>query len=196
MEYPLQLHFKILAVAPQISVQDAQGTPICYVKQKLLKLKENIQIFTDKTKTTQIASIQANKIIDWSARYYFTDQAGKEVGSVGRRGMRSLWKARYDVFNPGDSQSDFKIEEENGWIKLIDGFVGEIPVLGMFTGYILNPAYLATRSDGTPVMRLVKRPAFFEGKFHIEKLGELTPLEELNLIYSFLMLVLLERNRG
>ena len=37
---------------------------------------------------------------------------------------------------------------------------------------------------------------FFEGKFTIEKLADLTPQEELNLVYSFLMLLLLERDRG
>lgn len=45
-------------------------------------------------------------------------------------------------------------------------------------------------------MRLTKQPAFFEGRFQIDRLGELSPREELNLILGFLMLVLLERSRG
>ena len=45
-------------------------------------------------------------------------------------------------------------------------------------------------------MRLSKQAAFFEGRFQIDKVGELTPREELNLILSFMMLVLLERKRG
>ena len=45
-------------------------------------------------------------------------------------------------------------------------------------------------------MRITKQPAFFEGKFLIEKVGTLTPREELNLFLSFLMLLLLERRRG
>ena len=53
-----------------------------------------------------------------------------------------------------------------------------------------------TRPDGTPVMRVQKQPAFFEGKFTIEKIADLSPQEEINLIYSFLMLLLLERARG
>ena len=42
----------------------------------------------------------------------------------------------------------------------------------------------------------VKKPALFEGRFEIEKLGDLSPREEMNLILSFLMLVLRERRRG
>lgn len=196
MNYPLQLRFKIVALAPQIFVEDAQGNTICYVKQKLFKFKENIQVFSDASKSRQIATIAANKVIDWSARYFFTDAEGNEIGSVGRQGMKSIWRARYDVFNPGDDTSDFKIQEENPWSKVMDGLVGGIPVVGMLTGYMFHPTYAASRPDGTVVMRVRKQPAFFEGKFTIEKTADLSLQEEINLIYSFLMLLLLERARG
>jgi hypothetical protein len=196
MNYPLNLSFKVVAIAPQIFVTDAQGGSICYVKQKLFKFKEDIQVFSDESKSRQIASIKANKVLDWSARYFFTDNEGNDVGSVGRQGMRSIWRARYDVFNPGDEAADFKVQEENPWTKVMDGVLGGIPVLGMFSGYFFHPSYVATRADGTPVMRVKKQAAFFEGKFTIEKLADLSPQEEVNLIYSFLMLLLLERSRG
>lgn len=196
MNYPLNLSFKIVALAPQVFVNDAQGAPVCYVKQKMFKLKEDIQVFTDSSKSRQIASIRANKVIDWSARYYFTDGEGTEIGSVGRQGMRSIWRARYDVFKPGDDTADFKIQEENPWSKVMDSVIGGIPLLGMFSGYFFHPTYLASRADGTPIMRVRKQPAFFEGKFTIEKLADLSPQEEISLIYSFLMLLLLERSRG
>ncbi|MBT8036422.1 MAG: hypothetical protein KJO21_02650 [Verrucomicrobiae bacterium] len=196
MNYPLNLSFKVIAIAPQIFVNDSQGSPICFVKQKLFKLREDIQVFSDPQKSRQIASIKANKVIDWSARYFFTDDDGHDIGSVGRQGMRSIWRARYDVFNPGDEIADFNIQEENPWTKVLDGFLGSIPLVGFLTGYFCHPAYIATRPDGTPVMRVQKQAAFFEGKFTIEKLAELAPQEEINLIYSFLMLLLLERARG
>ena len=196
MNYPLNLSFKIVAIAPQIFVNDAQGSPICYIKQKLFKFKEDIRVFSDSSKSRQIASIKANKIIDWSARYFFTDPQGNDIGSVGRQGMKSIWRARYDVFNPGDEVADFKVQEENPWTKVFDALIGGIPIIGAFSGYFFHPSYMATRADGTPVMRVQKQPAFFEGKFTIEKLADLSPQEEVNLIYSFLMLLLLERERG
>lgn len=196
MNYPLTLRFKVLAFAPQIFIEDSQGGPVCYVRQKLFKFREQVEVFTDKSKTTQRATIQADRIIDWSARYNFAMPDGTPIGSVGRKGMRSLWKAHYEVFNPGDQTHDFTISEENPGAKFFDSFLGEIPILGFFTGYLFHPRYLATRADGTPAMRLTKQPAFWEGKFTIEKLTDLTPQEEYNLILSFMMLVLLERRRG
>jgi hypothetical protein len=45
-------------------------------------------------------------------------------------------------------------------------------------------------------MSLVKEPAFFEGKFKVEKLGPLNEQEEMLALLSLLMIVLLERARG
>ena len=197
LQYPLTLSFKILALASQATVTDATGRTVLYTKQKLLKFREHVEIWTDKSQGTRLAEIKANKVIDWSARYFFTDAQGSPIGSVGRRGWRSLWKAHYEAFNPGDERPDFSIQEGNAWVKVMDSFLGEIPILGMFTGYFFHPSYMATRNDGgAPAMRLTKQPAFWEGRFQIEKLTDLTPREELNLFLSFLMLILLERQRG
>ena len=196
LQYPLTLSFKILALASQATVTDASGRTVLYTRQKLLKFKEHVEIWTDASQGTRLADIKANKVIDWSARYFFTDAQGAPIGSVGRRGWRSLWKAHYEVFNPGDNSTDFSIQEENGWTKVLDSLLGEIPILGIFSGYFLHPSYLASRADGSPAMRLTKEPAFWEGKFRIEKLSDLTPREELNLLLSFLMMILLERSRG
>lgn len=196
LRYPLTLSFKILALASQATVTDADGRTVLYTKQKLLKFREHVEIWTDASRGTRLAEIKANKVIDWSARYVATDASGRQIGSVGRRGWRSLWKAHYEVFNPGDDAPDFSIHEQNPWSKVADSFLSDIPLLGMFSGYFFHPSYLASRSDGRPAMSLTKQSAFWEGRFRIEKLGEMTPREELNLILSFLMLVLLERQRG
>jgi len=46
-------------------------------------------------------------------------------------------------------------------------------------------------------MRLTKQPAMWEGRFIMEKLDDsLTSEEELSLMLSYLMLVMLERSRG
>lgn len=196
VQYPLSLSFKILALASQATVIDASGKTVLYTKQKMFKFREHVEIFTDKTRATRLADIKADKVIDWSARYSSTDASGQPIGAVGRKGWRSIWKAHYEAFNPGDNVPDFSIREENPGAKFMDGLIGGIPVVGLFSGFLFHPRYLATRSNGQPVMRLEKKAAFFEGKFEITKLGELISREELNLILSFMMLVLLERKRG
>lgn len=196
IQYPLTLSFKILALASQATVTDATGRTILYTKQKMFKFREHVEIWTDNSQATRLAEIKANKVIDWSARYFAMDANGAEIGSVGRRGWRSMWKAHYETFNPGDNNPDFSIQEENVWTKVADSFFSEIPILGLFSGYLFHPSFLATRSSGSPAMRMTKQPAFWEGRFLLEKLGDMTPREELNLFLSFMMLVMLERRRG
>jgi hypothetical protein len=196
--YPLFVSFKILAFAPQLQITDSSGRSLVYVKQKLFKFKEKVEIFTDKTKTTKLGTIKANKVLDWSARYFFESNHGAEIGSVGRKGMRSIWKASYETFNPGEDTPDYLISEENPASKIFDSILGEIPLIGMASSYLFNPKYLASQKlSGEGVMRVTKKPALWEGKFQIDKLSEtLTPQQELNLIFSFIMLLLLERSRG
>jgi uncharacterized protein YxjI len=193
------MSFKILAIAPQIFVRDAAGQEIMYVKQKLFKLKEAINIFSDQSQAHQIYSIKADRIIDFSARYNFTNSQGS-IGAVKRRGIRSIWKSSYDVLE-GDMVK-FHIQEENAFVKLMDGLFSELPIIGMLSGYVFNPVYLVTRSSdsdpsGSPVMRLKKEPAFLESSFTIEKIDpSLTEKDEEQILLSLMMMVLLERNRG
>ncbi|WP_395747531.1 hypothetical protein [Prosthecobacter sp.] len=197
MNYPLTFRFKLLAFSPQIYVTDAEGRTVCYVKQKLFRFREKVEVFTDDSRQTLLATIEADRIIDWSARYTFRSPSGQELGAVGRRGLKSLWRAHYDVFAPGAQTPTFAIQEANPFVKMLDGMVGNIPVIGMFTGYMLHPSYIATRGEGgAPVVTLTKQPAFLEGRFGLTQQSPADDGEQLALLLSFLMMNLLERARG
>ena len=84
---------------------------MAYVKQKLFKLKEDITVFENASQTTPIYKIKANQWIDWSASYILSDAAGHELGRMGRKGGRSLWKATYEIFDANNTK-EFKIEED------------------------------------------------------------------------------------
>jgi hypothetical protein len=194
MQYPLELTFKLWAFAPQISVVDAQGSLQFYVKQKLFKLKEAITVFADAERNQPLYYIKADRIIDFSARYEFTDANNYNIGAVKRRGLRSIWRARYDIFD-GDNVI-MTIHEKNPWIKVADALFAEIPVVGLFSGYVFNPVYLVSRPDETVVMRLEKIPSFLSRRFAIKAINQLTEKEEKQVLLSLLMMLLLEKSRG
>lgn len=192
--YPLNLSFKILTLAQQVSVTDAQGKLIFYVKQKFLKLIESVTVFGDAEQTQELYYINADRVFDISARYNITDRQGMQLGALKRQGLRSFWKSHYDVLE-GET-AIMTITEENPWIKVLDGLFGEIPVLGMLSGYVFHPAYVVLRPDGMVVLRLEKQPAFLEGRFIVESKVPLEEREERLALLSLLMTVLLERGRG
>lgn len=195
MKYPLTLSFKLLALGSRIYVRDADGALIGYVKQKLLKLKEEINVYADEEQKIHLYTIKADRVLDFSAKYNFTDSRGNQIGAIKRRGMRSIWKANYEIFDQSDD-SNLQISEENAWVKVFDSLVGEIPIVGMFAGYVFNPAYLVARPDGTTIARLAKQPAMFEGKFVLEKMTNLSEEEEVRVLLSVLTMTLAERARG
>ena len=195
MNYPLKLSFKLLAIASQIYIRDANGQLLGYVKQKLLKLKEDINVFADEQPTQHFFTIKADRMLDFSANYKFTDNRGNAVGSIRRKGMRSIFKAHYEISDANGMQT-MEIHEESAWVKVIDAVVGELPIIGMFTGYFFNPAYIVSRSNGTAIARLQKQPAFFEGVFEVQKLAEISEDEEVRVLLSVLTMTLLERARG
>ena len=147
-----------------------------------------------KTNPRLMFRMEADRMIDWSANYHFTDAEGNDWGAVRRKGMKSLWSAHYDVIQ--DGQIDMTIQEESPMKKILESLLGEIPIVGLIAVYLLNPSYIVKRPDGTPLLRLIKRPAFLEGKFQLQKLNEMPEDDELRSLMALLMLVLLERGRG
>jgi len=195
MQYPLTMTFKIMALAPQIYVRDASGNSVCYIKQKLLRLKEKVEVFRDDSRSDLLCEINADRMIDFSARYQVTDPEGRVICVIGRKGMRSLWKVFYQIEND-QGQLIAEIKEENVWVKVLDSLFQRIAIVGSLMGYFFNPSYLITDHDGQEIMRLKKQPAFWEGLFSLEKLQETDTVQELSLVMGTLMMVLLERKRG
>jgi hypothetical protein len=197
VEFPLELRFKTLAIAPQIYVTDARGELRYYVKQRAFKLKESITVFADEAQTRALYRIDADRVIDFGARYLVRDaDSGVELGAVRRQGLRSLWRAHYEVERGGTPVLEAR--EENPWVKVADGLLGELPVVGLFSGYLFHPAYrLARAGGGAPLFRMRKLSAFLEGRYAIERAGPASGGDDDRLaVLGLLMLVLLERSRG
>lgn len=194
MQYPVNFTFKIMAIAPQIMVTDASGTMRYYVKQKLFKLKEAVNVFRDKSQSEKLFSIQADRILDFNAKYQITGTDGAEVGSLRRQGMKSIWRTHYDIYD-GETHA-LTIREENPWKRVLEAVHSDIPVIGFIAVLLLNPAYIISRTDGTKLFKLTKKPAFFEGKFELTQLGQSTDDEERKSLLSLMMMMLLERSRG
>jgi uncharacterized protein YxjI len=195
MQFPLTLEFKKVALSPQISVLDANGNLLFYVKQKLFKLKEAITVYADREQTQPLYAINADRVIDFSARYHFKDSNGIEIGSIKRNGRRSIWKARYDIFDSNE-QPIMRIEEQDAWVKVFDAVLTEIPILGMFSGYFFNPVYLVERPDDSLALKVSKNKAFLESSFTITLESPLSEQEQLQTVLGVLMMTLLERSRG
>ena len=195
LRFPLALSFKIVALAPQLAVTDAAGDLIAYVRQKMFKLKEAVTVYSDRDQQRPVYRIAADRVIDFSAQYHIEEASGRQIGVVRRRGMRSIWRAHYEIAR--DGRPLLEVREENPWSKVADGVFGDIPVIGMLSGYLFHPAYrISYVGSGAPLLRVVKQPAFWEGRYTVEKIGSGDSEDERLAVLSTVMMLLLERSRG
>lgn len=195
MTFPLDLRFKLLAISSQIIVRDSAGQVRFSVKQKAFKLREAVTVYADEAQQSPLYRVGADRIIDFNAQYGIEDMSGRPLGVIKRQGMRSLWRSRYDVMREGAPV--FTIQESNPWVSVVDGIVGELPIVGILSGYLFHPAYRVTRTDtGAEAFRVTKQPAFFEGRFRVDAFDSPGGDDEQLALVSILMMVLLERAKG
>lgn len=193
IQFPLDFKFKIFTPSNDFSVFDQQGNEIAYTRQKIFKLKEGIEIFRDSSRKERLYQINADRIIDFNAAYNISAENGEKLGSVRRAGMRSLWRTHYQIF---DAQGNklYDLKEDNPWIAVVDGLIGQVPILGMFTGYFLNPTYNVTNAQDEKIFELKKTPSLMERRFSLNK--QAASQHEQLVTLSCMMLMLLERSDG
>lgn len=195
MAYPLAINFKLISWTQDIRMTDVTGQSVGFVHQKALKLREQIEVFSDESRSRLMYTIQADNILDFSGRYRFRGAMGTDFGCVRRHGLVSMWKAHYTIEDPSGREL-FTIRESNPWTKVFDSLLSEVPILGMFSGYLFHPAYDVVDAMGNHVMQLAKQPSFFERSYSIASLGSVSPEDEVRVLLGLMMMILLERSRG
>lgn len=195
LQFPIRFKFKISTLANDFTATDANGKVIAYVRQKMFKLKEDILIYSDESRSKVNYKIKADRWLDFSAAYSFIDENENTFGKIVRKGWRSLWKTNYELIDQFE-KAQYVISEENAWVKVMDTMFGEIPILGMFTGYVFNPAYLLVNKKEELIVKLKKQPSFWGREFIIEKVGVIDNDDDDRLMLGLMMMILLERRRG
>ncbi len=195
IKYPVNFKFNIGTLANDFIAKDALGVTFAYVKQKMFKLKEDILIYNDENKTHIGYRIQADKWIDFSAAYSIKGKNDKEIGKVARKGWKSLWKTEYELIDQ-HQKLQYHIREDNAWVKVLDSILGQLPLIGAFTGYFFNPSYSVLDLNDNAIVRLKKEPSFFGRKFQITKLRAIDLDDEERIILGLMMMILLERRKG
>ncbi len=79
--------FKVFGAA--FHVYDAQGAVVGYCKQKAMKLREDIRLYTDESCSKELLVLRARQVIDFGATYDVTTPAGDAIASLRRKGMKS-----------------------------------------------------------------------------------------------------------
>ena len=114
---------KIVGEEFHIYSDDSMEQLIGYCKQKALKLKEDIRVYTDEDKNTELICIKARSVIDFGATYDITDsQSGEAICTFKRKGLKSIFKDSWKVMDTSGNQIG-TLGEDSGLLAIIRRFV-------------------------------------------------------------------------
>jgi uncharacterized protein YxjI len=112
--------FKMFGAA--FNIYDPSGNVAFYSKQKAFKLKEDIRIYTGEDMQTEVLTILARQILDFSAAYDVVDPAtNTKVGALKRKGMKSIVRDEWIIMDAQDREIG-SIQEDSLALALIRRF--------------------------------------------------------------------------
>jgi len=150
-----QKFWKFLGAA--FHIYDPQGNLAFYSKQKAFKLREDIRLYSDESMQTEILTIQARNIIDFSASYDVMDPiTGEKVGALRRKGLRSLMRDQWHVLDPNDEPICI-IEEDSLFKALVRRMVdfASIFMPQRYTGKVGERVVCQFRQNFNPFIKKI-----------------------------------------
>ncbi|MBI5839008.1 MAG: hypothetical protein HZB19_02790 [Chloroflexi bacterium] len=106
---------QVFALAGKFRYYDSMGNLVMFSEQKMFRLREDIRIYSDESKTQEVLMIKARQIVDFSAAYDVVDSAtGQKVGALRRKGLKSILRDEWEVLDVGDNVIGLLFEDSMG----------------------------------------------------------------------------------
>ncbi len=123
--YELRRNF-LAFIHTGFTIHTASGAPLLYGRKKGFKLKEDIRLYEDPELSREVLAIQGRSVIDFSATYDVTDsRERKPVGSLRRKGMKSLLRDEWEILGVSDQQLA-TIQEDSQLMALARRFLSNL----------------------------------------------------------------------
>jgi uncharacterized protein YxjI len=100
-------------------VETPAGELLLYSHQKAFRLKEDIRVYADRSKSQELLAIRARQMIDFAAAYDVVDSTtGTTLGVLRRRGFASLVRDRWEILDPEERLVAHLQEDSTGMALL------------------------------------------------------------------------------
>ena len=106
------LRRQAIALTGKFRFYDPAGRLVMFSEQKMFRLKEDIRIYGDESKTQEVLSVRARQIMDFSAAYDVVDtEMNQKVGALRRKGWSSLARDSWMLLNARDQEIGTVVED-------------------------------------------------------------------------------------
>lgn len=104
-----------IALTGKFRFYDPAGRLVMFSEQKMFRLREDIRVFSDESKSQEVLSIKARQILDFSAAYDVVDTGmNQKVGVLRRKGLQSLLRDEWEVLDANDNVIGKLFEDSMG----------------------------------------------------------------------------------
>lgn len=94
------LHRQVLALTGKFRLYDPNGQLVLFSQQKMFRLREDIRVYSDETRSQELLYIKARQIIDFSAAYDVINAFDEGyLGSIRRKGFHSLVRDEWQLLD-------------------------------------------------------------------------------------------------
>jgi len=119
---------QVFALTGKFRVFDPSGNLLLFSEQKMFKLREDIRVYSDESKTQEVLAIKARQIIDFSAAYDVIDSTtNQKVGALRRKGLASMLRDEWEILDVNDNVLGKLFEDSMGLALLRRFLTGLIP---------------------------------------------------------------------
>ena len=118
---------QVFALAGKFRIYGPNDELLLFSQQKMFKLREDIRVFNDESKSQELLLIQARCIIDFSAAYDVIDSpSGQKIGALRRKGLRSMLQDEWEVLDTQDQVVGTLFEDNLGLALLRRFLLGSL----------------------------------------------------------------------
>ncbi len=123
--YVLKRQF--LAMTGKLRFYGPRDEIVLFVEQKMFRLREDIRVYSDESKSREVLVIKARTIIDFSAAYDVVDASDDvKVGTLRRKGFKSMLRDEWEVLDSTDRPVGSLFEDSMGLAVLRRFLLGNL----------------------------------------------------------------------
>ena len=82
----------------------AGPTPVAFVRQKRMAIKEDIRFFADENEARELWRIKARSLMEFGGRYDVTTPEGEKIGVLGKVFGKSLLRSTWSIMDAGEQE--------------------------------------------------------------------------------------------
>jgi uncharacterized protein YxjI len=116
----------------------AGPTPVAFVRQKRMAIKEDIRFFADEKEVRELWRIKARSLMEFGGRYDVTTPEGEKIGVLGKVFGKSLLRSTWSIMDANEQELAIAKERSQFWAivrRVVDviPYGDVVPILFHFT---------------------------------------------------------------